>query len=173
MVDVSVQEIVEAMQAHGGELLGDGSFRVARIAALEHATADSISFLSNPRFADLLESTPAACLIVAPAMREAASKPGRACIARQRPQRVAARCQRQRVQRPGQRVQLRLGPASRVEGQQPRAGRQPQPLRRAQAVMDRKAGAQERHANPRPGSCGHWVPGAVSTSAARPGSKHS
>ena len=85
MVDVSVQEIVEAMQAHGGELLGDGSIRVARVAALEHATADSISFLSNPRFADLLESTPAACLIVAPAMREAASKPGRACIVTDNP----------------------------------------------------------------------------------------
>ena len=79
MVDVSVQEIVEAMQAHGGELHGDGSIRVARIAALEHATADSISFLSNPRFADLLDSTPVACLIVAPAMLDAASKPGRAC----------------------------------------------------------------------------------------------
>ena len=85
MVDVSVQEIVEAMQAHGGELHGDGSIRVARIAALEHATADSISFLSNPRFADLLDSTPVACLIVAPAMLDAASKPGRACIVTDNP----------------------------------------------------------------------------------------
>ncbi len=56
----------------GGELIGDPELRVTRIAALEGATSSAISFLSNPRFRSQLAQSQAACVIVAPALREAA-----------------------------------------------------------------------------------------------------
>jgi UDP-3-O-[3-hydroxymyristoyl] glucosamine N-acyltransferase len=60
----------------GGELIGDPALRVTRIAPLDSATPSSISFLSNPRFLNQLASTQAACVIVAPALRDAAAARG-------------------------------------------------------------------------------------------------
>jgi UDP-3-O-[3-hydroxymyristoyl] glucosamine N-acyltransferase len=60
----------------GGELIGDAGLRVSRISPLESATPSSISFLSNPRFLNQLASTQAGCVIVGPAMREAAAARG-------------------------------------------------------------------------------------------------
>jgi len=55
----------------GGELLGDAGLVLRRIAALEGAPADSISFLANPRYQAQLSASAAGCVIVAPALREA------------------------------------------------------------------------------------------------------
>jgi UDP-3-O-[3-hydroxymyristoyl] glucosamine N-acyltransferase len=56
----------------GGTLLGDADRPVARIAPLESADAQSIGFLANPRYQSQLATTAAGCVIVSPALREAA-----------------------------------------------------------------------------------------------------
>jgi UDP-3-O-[3-hydroxymyristoyl] glucosamine N-acyltransferase len=56
----------------GGELVGDGGTLITRIAPLEAADANAISFLANPRYQAQLAATNAGCVIVAPALREAA-----------------------------------------------------------------------------------------------------
>ena len=62
--------IVDAL---GGELHGaHPDAEVARIAPLESAGEDALSFLSNPRYQAQLADSRAACVIVAPALREAA-----------------------------------------------------------------------------------------------------
>ena len=63
-----------------GELVGDGDLLIARLAPLESADASSLSFLSNPRYAAQLSGTAAACVIVAPAMRELACARGAAIV---------------------------------------------------------------------------------------------
>jgi UDP-3-O-[3-hydroxymyristoyl] glucosamine N-acyltransferase len=65
--------------ALGGELHGDAALRIDGLAPLESAGPAQLSFLSNPRLRQHLESTRAGCVIVAPALREAASERG-ACI---------------------------------------------------------------------------------------------
>ncbi len=60
----------------GGELVGDPAFEVSRIGTLEAADAQTISFLANPRYQAQLASTAAACVIVGPALREAATARG-------------------------------------------------------------------------------------------------
>ena len=71
--------LVEIVQALGGTLHGDGALRIAGIAPLEAAGPDQIAFLSNPRYRPQLEASRAGCVIVGPAMREAALARG-ACI---------------------------------------------------------------------------------------------
>jgi UDP-3-O-[3-hydroxymyristoyl] glucosamine N-acyltransferase len=65
----------------GGELIGDPGLRVTRIGPLEGATPSTISFLSNPRYQSQLASTQAGCVIVGPAMREAAVHRGATLVA--------------------------------------------------------------------------------------------
>ena len=65
----------------GGELIGDAAIRIMRIEPLETAGAGSISFLSNARYSAQLASTQAACVIVAPPMRDAAVARGAAIVA--------------------------------------------------------------------------------------------
>jgi UDP-3-O-[3-hydroxymyristoyl] glucosamine N-acyltransferase len=61
------------LAAHlGGELLGDAGLIVRRIAPLEDASGDSISFLANPRHGELLADSAAGCVILKPALRELA-----------------------------------------------------------------------------------------------------
>lgn len=64
----------------GGELIGDAGHMVGRVGPLEGATADTISFLSNPRYQAQLAASNAGCVIVAPAMREAAAARGAAIV---------------------------------------------------------------------------------------------
>lgn len=71
--------LAEIVQALGGTLHGDGALRIAGIAPLESAGADQIAFLSNPRYRPQLDASRAGCVIVGPAMREAALARG-ACI---------------------------------------------------------------------------------------------
>jgi UDP-3-O-[3-hydroxymyristoyl] glucosamine N-acyltransferase len=73
MFEVRTGELVTRL---GGELLGDAELVLRRIAPLDSALADSISFLSNPRHQALLQGSAAGCVIVGPALREAvASRP--------------------------------------------------------------------------------------------------
>jgi UDP-3-O-[3-hydroxymyristoyl] glucosamine N-acyltransferase len=64
----------------GGELIGDPALRVSRIGPLESATADTISFLSNPRYEKQLAASAAGCVIVGPSMRDAAAARGAAIV---------------------------------------------------------------------------------------------
>jgi UDP-3-O-[3-hydroxymyristoyl] glucosamine N-acyltransferase len=78
---VGLHEIVAQL---GGELVDGGgaaaSIRIDRIAALEHATPSSITFLSNVRLRPLLSASTAGCVIVGPALRDAAAGRGAAIV---------------------------------------------------------------------------------------------
>jgi len=67
------------VQALGGELHGDAAVLIEGLAPLESANASQLSFLSNPKYQQQLAASQAACVIVGPAMREAALVRG-ACI---------------------------------------------------------------------------------------------
>jgi UDP-3-O-[3-hydroxymyristoyl] glucosamine N-acyltransferase len=68
----TLREIVERF---GGELVGDGGIRVARVATLENAEPDTISFLANPRYLHHLKATRAAAVILGPDARDALDAP--------------------------------------------------------------------------------------------------
>jgi UDP-3-O-[3-hydroxymyristoyl] glucosamine N-acyltransferase len=74
----------ELVAALGGELIADpallSSVRIDRIDSIESATPSSITFLSNPRLRHSLDSSRAGCVIVAPAMRDAAVARGPAIV---------------------------------------------------------------------------------------------
>ncbi len=71
--DVRLGEIARLLDA---ELLGDDGLVIRRIGTLESADAHTIGFLANPRYQGQLATTAAACVIVAPALREAAAARG-------------------------------------------------------------------------------------------------
>ena len=64
----------------GGELLGDAAHEVARIGPLEGADEATIAFLSNPRYQPQLAASQAGCVIVGPAMRDAAAARGASLV---------------------------------------------------------------------------------------------
>jgi UDP-3-O-[3-hydroxymyristoyl] glucosamine N-acyltransferase len=64
----------------GGELIGEPSLPVTRLGPLEGATPSTISFLANPRYQSQLARSQAGCVIVAPAMRDAAAARGAALV---------------------------------------------------------------------------------------------
>jgi UDP-3-O-[3-hydroxymyristoyl] glucosamine N-acyltransferase len=64
----------------GGELIGDPALRIDRIGPLEGATPSTIAFLSHPRYQSQLAASQAGCVIVAPAMRDAALARGAAIV---------------------------------------------------------------------------------------------
>lgn len=80
-MELTLASVVESL---GGELHGDGSTRITGIAPLEVATRGDLSFLSNPKYQQQLQGSQAACVIVGPAMREAALARG-ACIVAEQP----------------------------------------------------------------------------------------
>jgi len=71
-ITYSLGEIAERF---GGEVLGDARIRIARVATLETAGAEAISFLANERYSHQLKTTGAAAVIVGPAARHAVDKP--------------------------------------------------------------------------------------------------
>jgi len=77
VIATTLHEIAAAL---GGDLLGDGTLRVARIGPLESADGETIAFLANPRYASQLGTTQAACVIVAPGSAEAAAARGAAIV---------------------------------------------------------------------------------------------
>ncbi|HJW12800.1 MAG TPA: UDP-3-O-(3-hydroxymyristoyl)glucosamine N-acyltransferase [Albitalea sp.] len=77
MIEFSLADIAGQL---GGELIGEPQTRVNRIATLEGATPSDISFLANPRYQSQLAQSQAACVIVAPAQRDAAVARGAAIV---------------------------------------------------------------------------------------------
>ena len=77
---MALRELVAQL---GGELVGEataGALRIDRIGPLEGATPSTITFLSNPRLRPLLASCEAGCVIVGPALRDAALERGAAIV---------------------------------------------------------------------------------------------
>ncbi|MEO5672188.1 MAG: UDP-3-O-(3-hydroxymyristoyl)glucosamine N-acyltransferase [Ramlibacter sp.] len=72
--------IVEAL---GGELCGDAGRLIEGLAPLDSASPTELTFLSNPKYAQQLSGSAAACVIVSPALREAASARGDCILAEQ------------------------------------------------------------------------------------------
>ena len=64
----------------GGELIGDAALEVDRIGSLEGAGDSTISFLAHPRYLAQLAATHAGCVIVGPALRDAAAARGAAIV---------------------------------------------------------------------------------------------
>jgi UDP-3-O-[3-hydroxymyristoyl] glucosamine N-acyltransferase len=71
------------VEALGGELCGDCERLIDGLAPLESATANQLSFLSNPKYFQQLAASRAACVIVGPAMRDAALARGDCIVAQQ------------------------------------------------------------------------------------------
>ncbi|GAC1533429.1 MAG: UDP-3-O-(3-hydroxymyristoyl)glucosamine N-acyltransferase [Ramlibacter sp.] len=71
----------DLVDALGGELHGDPDLAVDGLAPLESATVTQLSFLSNPRYQSQLAACRAGCVIVAPALRDAAAVRGAAIVA--------------------------------------------------------------------------------------------
>ncbi len=107
----------------GGELHGDPGLLVEGLAPLETAGPSQLSFLSNPRYIQQLAASRAACVIVAPALREAALARG-ACIVADSPYHYFARL-----------TQL----WRRQQGRAPLAGVHPSAVVHAEALVDPSA----------------------------------
>ena len=82
MVGIQIP-LAEVVSALGGELLGDQGLVLSGIAPLESAGPGDISFLSNPKYQQQLQSSRAACVIVGPAMRDVAVARGTCIVAEQ------------------------------------------------------------------------------------------
>lgn len=67
-----LSHIVEQL---GGVLLGDRDVNITRVATLDGATPDSISFLANEKYAGRLRETDAGAVVVGEAFRDAVSLP--------------------------------------------------------------------------------------------------
>jgi UDP-3-O-[3-hydroxymyristoyl] glucosamine N-acyltransferase len=79
-VALRLGSIVDAL---GGELCGNSERLIEGLAPLESATPGELSFLSNPRLGPQLAASRAACVIVAPAWREAALARGDCIVVEQ------------------------------------------------------------------------------------------
>jgi UDP-3-O-[3-hydroxymyristoyl] glucosamine N-acyltransferase len=79
-VQLRLGSIVEAL---GGELCGDPQRVIEGLAPLETATPQQLSFLANPKYGQQLAASRAGCVIVAPAMRDAAVARGDCIVADQ------------------------------------------------------------------------------------------
>ena len=73
-------DIVKALAGKAdAELIGNPDTLIARLSSLDAAGPDDLSFLSHPKYLGKLAQCSAACVVVAPAAREAAISRG-ACI---------------------------------------------------------------------------------------------
>ena len=77
MADATLSEIAALL---GGELIGNPDHRIDRIGSLASATPSTISFVANPRYTSQLADTQAGCVIVGPALRDAAASRGAAIV---------------------------------------------------------------------------------------------
>jgi UDP-3-O-[3-hydroxymyristoyl] glucosamine N-acyltransferase len=80
-MELSLSEVVGLL---GGDVYGQTDMVLTGIAPLETAEQGDVSFLSNPKYQQQLQSSRAACVIVGPAMREAAMARG-TCIVTDQP----------------------------------------------------------------------------------------
>ena len=80
VAEVAGVRLHELTAVLGGELVGDtasvASVRIDRIGPIEGASPSTITFVSNPRLQSLLATSVAGCVIVGPALRDAASLRG-------------------------------------------------------------------------------------------------
>ncbi len=72
--------LADLAAALGGDIAGDAATEIERLAPLDTADARSLSFLANPAYLSQLDTTVAACVIVAPAHRERAAARGAAIV---------------------------------------------------------------------------------------------
>jgi UDP-3-O-[3-hydroxymyristoyl] glucosamine N-acyltransferase len=77
---VSRCKLADVIAALGGDLVGASDIEIARLGPLEGADSATLSFLSNVRYQSQLQSTAAACVIVAPAFAEVAAARGAAIV---------------------------------------------------------------------------------------------
>ncbi|GHT84827.1 UDP-3-O-acylglucosamine N-acyltransferase [Betaproteobacteria bacterium] len=70
---MSAYRIDELVERLGGELVGDGSVQVCRVAPLEEAGEGDIAFLANRKYLAGLKTSRAAAFIVAPTARDVMS----------------------------------------------------------------------------------------------------
>jgi UDP-3-O-[3-hydroxymyristoyl] glucosamine N-acyltransferase len=77
---VNPASLAEVIAALGGDLHGDPALPVGRIGPLDGADAQTLSFLSNPRYQSQLASSQAGCVIVAPAFAAQAAERGAAIV---------------------------------------------------------------------------------------------
>ncbi|MEY4258781.1 MAG: UDP-3-O-(3-hydroxymyristoyl)glucosamine N-acyltransferase, partial [Pseudomonadota bacterium] len=70
---VTLASLVAAL---GGRLQGDGQVKVTRLAPLETADPQALSFVSHARYASRIATTQAAALIVSPALEATAAERG-------------------------------------------------------------------------------------------------
>ena len=84
---LSLGQITDSL---GGRLIGDPQHLIQKLAPLDNAQADGLSFLSNPKYQSQLANTQAGCVIVSPAMVEAA-QPSTALIVADNPYHYFAR----------------------------------------------------------------------------------
>ena len=64
---LSLGQIIESL---GGRLVGDPQRLIQKLSPLDTAQADTLSFLSNPKYQSQLATTQAGCVIVSPAVAE-------------------------------------------------------------------------------------------------------
>jgi UDP-3-O-[3-hydroxymyristoyl] glucosamine N-acyltransferase len=72
-------QLADFIAALGGDLHGEPNLAIEGLAPLEAAGPQHLSFLSNPRYQPQLQASRAGCVIVAPALQDAALARG-ACI---------------------------------------------------------------------------------------------
>jgi UDP-3-O-[3-hydroxymyristoyl] glucosamine N-acyltransferase len=68
-------------KALGGELLGDPSLLISRLAPLASARSDELSFVAQARYESLVQTTGAGALIVPPVLRDVAMARGSCIVA--------------------------------------------------------------------------------------------
>jgi UDP-3-O-[3-hydroxymyristoyl] glucosamine N-acyltransferase len=93
--------LASMVAALGGTLHGDAALKIERIASLQAAGPADVSFLSHPKYAAQLQTTQAACVIVAPASADMAKQRG-ACIVTDDPYLYYARLSQWWKQQAGQ-----------------------------------------------------------------------
>jgi len=86
-VALRLGQIIESL---GGQLHGNPEQWIQRLAPLDTAHADALSFLSNPKYQSQLTTSQAACVIVSPVMATLAQARG-ACIVTDNPYHYFAR----------------------------------------------------------------------------------
>jgi UDP-3-O-[3-hydroxymyristoyl] glucosamine N-acyltransferase len=112
-VSATLASIVAAL---GGTLYGSATQTVERIAPLQSAGPADVSFLSHPKYAVQLQTTQAACVIVAPASAEMAKQRG-ACIVTDDPYLYYARLSQWWRQQAGQGEPSGIHPSAIVHAQ--------------------------------------------------------
>jgi len=72
--------VAEIAARLGGEVLGDATLAITRIAPIDAADAASIAFVAHPKYRAQLATTQAGCVIVGSALRDEAAARGRSTI---------------------------------------------------------------------------------------------